>query len=259
MRWLLVSPIAVTQGLIPAGMVVDDAVEPALYAALRDSGATLRPLPDPMLERVADLVAARRRAGAPSPADLQVLATLAGRIAAPDEDVLLPFVGASVTTRAIQATYEGGMVRVHRPIRFTRVAVRLTAATTVGATLRLLIGQIPGGCVQGVGEFVTDVRFTIAGAGAQTVVMTLPSAKELEPGIAFAFVARTGVLSGMTIRTWTTGSLDLLTANLAPNSVPIAVQSIFPGALDPPATFTVPAAFAAPSVNSPIPVVRLLP
>lgn len=259
MRWLLLSPIAVTQGLIPAGMVVDDVIEPALYVALRDAGATMRPLPDPRLERVAEQVTARRRAGAPSPADLQLLATLAGRIAAPDEDVLLPFVGASVTTRAIQATYEGGMVRVHRPIRFTRVAVRLTAATTIGATLRLLIGQIPGGCLQGVGKFEADVQFTVGGAGAQTVVMTVPEAKELEPGVAFVFVARTGVLSGMTIRTWTTGSLDLLTANLAPNSVPIAVQSIFPGALDPPSTFTVPAAFAAPSVNSPIPVVRLLP
>lgn len=164
--------------------------------------------------------------------------------------VKCPAAGDAQTTRAPGAVFEGCVFEVPAPCTVSTLYGRLTALTTLGAGLQVAIYQVPGGQLDGTAVLLGSALVAPGVTGAQQITAALGSI-DLAPGVAFVLFGRSSATLGITLRTWSVGTIDGLTSVVPSGQTPLCFSTTFPSLLPdaPPPSFLTSALL--PSTSSP--------
>lgn len=173
------------------------------------------------------------------------------KLVAPITDLaLVPIIGGpTLTTRAPGVVLEGAQMFVPRRTSVANVKGRFTGFTTLGAGLLVALYQVPGGLPVGTAALIGQGTVTPGAIGAQDFTIALGATQTLEAGFVYVLYGRTNATAGVTLRTWTIGAIERLTANLSPGDVPITFTTAIPSTGPAPATLAVPGALVASTVS----------
>lgn len=145
-------------------------------------------------------------------------------------------------TRLAQVNFDGCSLFLRRSITFNRIVFRTTATT--GGTIALLIYQLAGstagdGGGQGgatAASLVATVTAFTPAAGGNNAATPSEGTVTLQAGLIYVLFGRDSAANNTTFRTYTTQSVDLLTANIDTDTHPCAFTTTI-AANTTPATF----------------------
>lgn len=189
-------------------------------------------------------------AGFMSAADVVLLNLLAPLATPSSQFVARPDIaGPGLTTRAPGAVFEGSQIDVPKRAQVQNLYGRLTGFTTLGAGLRVTLYQVPGGGATGVAVKLAEGVVTPAAVGAQDITVNFGAPVTLEPGVAYLLYGRTNATAGVTLRTWSIGTIERLTTTVPAGLPPITFTTALASTAAGPATLNVPAALTASTVS----------
>lgn len=138
------------------------------------------------------------------------------------------------STRAAQTNFDGAAYFLRRNMTVDRLIFRVTAQA--GApTGRFLIYQFPGGG-SGIASLIASATAVAIGATGNFEIAFAEGTVTLEKGLIYILWGRDSGAGSFTLRTYTTQSLDLMTANMNAATHPTSFTTVISAATTP-ATF----------------------